>query len=136
MTERYDLQALAPNYNNINGLTPLHQLNPPLFKLYKYYINQRWVAQQSLATSGSRRQVKIGLPSTTWLFPSLTQNEYLYLRDTFVSGVDALVTMRTYDDEADSWKNFNAIMSKPVGTFDGIYWNNVEINFLDLREIT
>ena len=134
-THRDDLQAIAAGNNNVIGLIPLHQANPPYFQNYIDYINQEWLAQEGLTRSAARRTIKIGLPSVTWLFPSWTQKEYQYFRDTWVNSTDALVTIRTYDDEADEWKNFNGIMLKPQGTFDGIYWNDVRVDITDLREI-
>ena len=130
-----EIQALASGYGNVANLTPLHQMSPPLFGLYKDYVNQEFLAQEGLTRSGSRRTIKIGLPSVTWTFISLTQAEYQYLRANYVTGTDALVTIRTYDDEAAEWKNYNATMLKPQGEFDGIYWNTVRVEFTDLREL-
>lgn len=130
-----DLQALASGYDNIEDLTPLHLLSPPLFYDFRNWVNQEFSEEEGLTTSGSRRIIKIGLPVAVWTFASLTVPEFVYLRSDWVTGADALVTVRTLDTSDNLFKNYNAIMERPTGTYQGAFWSEVRITFRDMREL-
>lgn len=133
---------LAPNFDNVDNLTPLYEYDSRYFQIYRKYMDSTWFVSEGSEPSAADRDKPINLPYTIWKFKLITQPEMQFFKYTFSLGAltDVKVTVRTYDAYNDFWGNYNGIMK--FNTDVSTYWNpigqwdDVEIKIKDLKLIT
>lgn len=135
----------APGHDNQGGLVGLHELLPPLFKLYRADGPlAAWQSQVERVLDGSRQLRRVGLPLVTFTFQVITPAEAALLHSTFYAGdpygLDADVTIQTYDADLGTWLPYNGTLRWPERFSSGPprlgSWDAVDLVVDDLVRIT
>ncbi|GAB4434131.1 MAG: hypothetical protein Kow00120_00260 [Anaerolineae bacterium] len=107
--------AFAPGHDNTAGLRGLHELQPPLFKLYRLDLKCRWHAWTERIRTADGRFVGQGLPWIEITFPVLSAAEKRLLRTTFFAAGEesAPITVRTLNDDLEAYLIYNGWMHWP-----------------------
>lgn len=110
----FEFNQIAAGHNNQAGLTRWSKLQVTpceLFQGYKKFIPMEWNTHETQEQAGNRLYVKIGLPNFAFVFPLITPEEDVFLRDTFTTNsISGYVTITVEDQEDLTWKDFNATM--------------------------
>lgn len=111
---------IAPGNNNPGDLKRLHQLSPPLFKDYKYFI-VTWFDSDERERGGDRLLYNIGLPRVEITLNALYPDEMTYIKN----NLEGLVTIRAENTITQVWGNYNGIFEIPAVN-DGMQYQSGE----------
>jgi len=105
----------APNHDNTAGLLGLHELQPPLFKLYRVDLKCGWRAYAERVRGGDLRFTGLGLPWVEVELPVISAAERQLLRSTFFSSGDLSVpvTIQTLNEDYETYLIYNGWMHWP-----------------------
>ena len=131
--------AIAAGFNNKTGLTQLHKLQVGQFENYKKWVENQFSAFEFEELSLARKYKRFGLPSCVWIFEAISTDELNLLLSYIPSGFDTgEVTIRTLDNTDGIWKNYSALLKRPVITqnnWNGYEYRDIQIEFYDLKVI-
>lgn len=119
----------AAGWNNVAGLTALHQISPPLFDFYRDDVVSEWHGAEEFVLNGERERVPVGLPWVAYTFPALLLTERQLMRTTFFVGTarQANVTIQTYNEDLNAFLRYNGVMRWPdsadVQRHSDMFWD-------------